>query len=155
MTRWLYLWRSDGEMAGGGRSLGRYSGRWRYIQGSTQNRENEGSTNTLRCMLYSCMLHSVYAALSVNSWRWNGEIERDDLTWCSCNDARVVDEKKRDGGWRWERYGGSEWLWEIRSTTCLIRFRRPRIGVITCQIRTCTCRIRDGQLTLTRNSHMS
>jgi len=30
-----------------------------------------------------CMLYSVYAALSVNSWSWHGEIERDDLTSCS------------------------------------------------------------------------
>ena len=33
------------------------------IQGSTRNRKNEGTTENLRCMLYS-----VYAALSVNSW---------------------------------------------------------------------------------------
>ena len=25
----------------------------------------------------------VYALLNVNSWSWHGEIERDDLTWCS------------------------------------------------------------------------
>jgi len=44
------------------------------------------------------MLHLVYAALSVNSLSWHGEIERDDLTSCSCDDGRVVDEDKRDGG---------------------------------------------------------
>jgi len=41
---------------------------------------------------------------------------------------------------------------EIRGTTCLIRLRRPRIGVITRQIGTRTCHIRDGKLTRTRNS---
>jgi len=92
-----------------------------------------------------CMLYSVYAALSVNSWWWQGEIERDDLTLCSCDDGRVVDEKERDGGWRWEQYGGYEQLWEIRATTCLIGFRRPHIGVISCRIGTRTCGIGDGQ----------
>jgi len=123
------------------------AGSWSYIQGSTRNCENEGTTDNLRCMLYS-----VYAALSVNSWWWDGEIERDDLTVRSCDDGRVVDEKERDGGWRWERYGGYERLWEIRSTTCLIGFRRPHIGVITCRFGTPTRRIGDGQLTRTRNS---
>jgi len=99
-----------------------------------------------------CMLHSVYAALGVNSSWWHGEIERDDLTLCSCNDGRVVDEKERDGGWRWERCGGYERTWDIRGTTCLIGFKRPRIGVITRRIRTRTCRIWDRKLTRTRNS---
>jgi len=98
------------------------------------------------------MLHSAYAALGVNSWWWHGEIETDDLTLCSCNDGRVVDEKERDGGWRWEWCGGYERTWEIRGTTCLIGFRRPGIGVITRRIRTLTCRIWDGKLTRTRNS---
>jgi hypothetical protein len=39
------------------------------------------------------MLYSVYAELSVNSWSWYGEIERDDLTLCS---AMMV-EKERWG----------------------------------------------------------
>jgi len=99
-----------------------------------------------------CMLYLVYAALSVYSWWWHGEIERDDSTLCSCDDGRVVDEKERDGEWRWEQFGGYERLWEIRSTTWLIGFRRPRISVITCRIGTWTCRIGDGQLTRTRNS---
>jgi len=120
-------------------------------------------TDNPTCMLYSvyavlgvcctwCMLYLMYAALSVNSWWWHGEIERDDLTLCSCDDGRVVDEKERDGGWGWERYGGYERVWDIRSTTCLIGFRRPRIGVITRRIGTRTCRIGDGQLTHTQNS---
>jgi len=163
VTRWLHLWSSYGELTGGGRSVGRYGGSWSYIQGSTRHRENEGTTDNLRCMLYSvyavlgvcctrCMLYSVYAALSVNSWWWHGEIERDDLTLCSCDDGRVVDKKEGDGGWRWERYGGYERLWEIRGTTCLIGFRRPHISDSTRRIGTRTCHIGDGQLTRTRNS---
>jgi len=49
---------------------------------------------SMRCMQYSVygilgvcctwrMLYLVYAVLSVNSWSWHGEIERDDLTLCS------------------------------------------------------------------------
>jgi len=144
--RWLYLWSSYGELAGGGGSVGRYAGSWSYIQQSTRNRENEGTTDNLRYMLYS-----VSAALSVNSWRWQGEIERDDLTLCSCDDGRVVDKNNRDGGWRWERYGGYKQLWEIRSTTCLIGFRRPRIGVVTRRIGTRTCPIADSELYCPRN----
>ena len=157
VTRWLYLSSSFGELAGGGRSVGRYTGSWCYIQWSTRNHENEGTTDNRRCTWYSvyaalgecctrcmlhsvkaalsvcctqwmlhsiyaalseccsqcvlhlvyaalgvcctwCMLHSVFAALGVNSWSWHGEIEWDDLTLCSCYDARVVDEKERDGG---------------------------------------------------------
>jgi len=99
-----------------------------------------------------CMLHSVYAALGVNSWWWHGEIERDDLTLCSCNEGRVVDEKERDGGWRSERYGGYERTWRIRGMGWLIGFRRPRISVVTRRIGTRTCRIGDGKLTRTQNS---
>jgi len=117
-----------------------------------------------RCMLYSvfdalgvcctrCMLHSLYAALIVNSWWWHGEKERDHLTFCSCDDGRVVDERDWDRvwRWRWEQYGNYERLWEIRSTTCLIALRKPRVSVITCRIWTRTCCIGDGQLTRTRN----
>jgi len=48
------------ELACGSRTVGRYAGSWSYIQGSTRNRENEGTTDNLRCMLYL-----VYAALGV------------------------------------------------------------------------------------------
>jgi len=98
-----------------------------------------------------CVLQSAYAAIGVKSGWWRGEIAMDNLSLCSCNDGRVVDEKERDGGWRWERYGGSERTWAMSSTSCLIRFTRPRIGVITRRIGTCTCRIGDGKLTRTRN----
>jgi len=98
------------------------------------------------------MLHSLYTAFSVNSWWWHGEIEMDDLTLCSCNDSRVVDEKERDGGWGWQRYGSFERTWDIRGTTCLIWFRSPRISGITSRIGTHACRIMDGKLTHIRNS---
>jgi len=77
------------------------------------------------------------------------------LNFVFCNDGRVMDEKERDGGWRWERCGGYEWIWEISVTTCLIELWRPPIGVITRQIGTRTCHIRDGQLTRTQNSLQS
>ena len=58
--------------------IGRYTGSWSYIQGSTCNHENEGKTNNLVWMLYS-----MYAVLGINLWSWHGEIERNDLTFCS------------------------------------------------------------------------
>jgi len=69
-----------------------------------------------------------------------------------CDDGWVVDERERDGGWRWEWYGGYERIWEIRGTTCLIGLGRPRIGVSPRPIGTRSFRIGDGQLTRTRNS---
>ena len=70
-----------------------------------------------RWMLYSvyavlgvcctlCILHSVTTAVSVKSWWWHVETERDDLSLCSCDDGKVVYEKERDGAWRREQYGG-------------------------------------------------
>jgi len=81
VTRWHYLWSYYGELAGGGRSGGRYTSRWSYIQGSTWNRENEGMTDNLWCMLFLvyavlsvrctwCMLNSLYAAFGVCCTRW-------------------------------------------------------------------------------------
>ena len=115
----------------------------------------KGRQNILGVYCTRCMLYSVYAALSVNSWWWHGEMERDDLNLCSCVDARVDDEKEWDGRRGWKQYGGYERICEISRTTCLIGFRRPRIGVITRRIGTCTCCIGDGQLTPTRNSFKS
>jgi len=37
----------------------------------------------LVCATLGVLMYSVYAVLSVNSWSWHGEIERDDLTLCS------------------------------------------------------------------------
>jgi len=56
--------------------VGRHAGSGSYIHGSTRDRENEGMTDNLGCMLYSvyavlgvcctqCMLYSVYAVLGV------------------------------------------------------------------------------------------
>jgi hypothetical protein len=39
----------------------------------------------------------VYAVLGVISGLWHGDIERDDITLCSCDDGRVVDKKEGDG----------------------------------------------------------
>jgi len=68
------------------------------------------------------------------------------------DDGRVVDEKQRDRGGRWQRCGGYEGIWEIKGMTCLIGFGRPRIGVSTRGIGTRTCCIGDGKLTRTRHS---
>ena len=59
-TRWLYLWSSYWELAGGGRSVGRHAGSWSYIQWSTHHCEYEGRTDDFRYMLCS-----VYTALGV------------------------------------------------------------------------------------------
>jgi len=42
------------------------------------------------CMLHSLLTHD----------DGMGEIERDELTLCSCDDGRVVDDNERDGEWR-------------------------------------------------------
>jgi len=98
-----------------------------------------------------CMMYSVYAVHSGNSWSWHRGIEMDALTVCA---AIMVElwTKQRDGGWRWERYGAYELIWEIRGTTRLIGFGKPRIGVIAHRIGTCSCRIGDRKLTRPRNS---
>jgi len=180
VMRWLYLWSSYGELAGGGQSGGKYAGRWSYIQGSTRNIENEGTTDNPSCMQQSvyaafgvcctrCMLHSVYAALGVCCTRSMLHSVYAALGVCctrcmlhsvlTYDDGRDVDKEERAGGWRRRQYGGYEQIWEIRRTTCLIGVKRPHIGVITHQIRTrnCrtgtrTCNIGDGKLTRTRNS---
>jgi len=69
-----------------------------------------------------------------------------------CDDGRVVDEKDRDGGWRWEGCREYQRIWEIMGMTCLIGLGRPRIGVITRRIGTRACRIGDCKLTRTQNS---
>jgi len=108
------------------------------------------------------MLHLVYtefgvrftrcnAVLGVNAWSCHGGIERNNLYLCSAMRVELW-AWMRDGGWRWELYGGYKSIWDIRSTTCLIGFRRPRIGVVTCRIGTRTCHIGDGKLTCTRHS---
>jgi len=92
VTRWLDIWSSFGERAGGSRSVRRNAGSRSSIQGSAPDCENEWMPDKLMGMLYS-----VNAALSVNSRWWQGEIERDNVTVCSGDDGRVVDEKERWG----------------------------------------------------------
>jgi len=125
--------------------IGRHARSWRYIQGSTCNQENEGKTSNLGWILYigvcwtRCML-----GLGVCCSTWcqlmimTGRDREGWLNFVFCNDGRVVDEKERDGEWRWERGGGYEQIWELSGTTSLIGIGTPRIGVITCRIRTCT-----------------
>jgi len=45
--------------------------------------------------------------------------------------------------------------YEKSGMTCLIGLGRPRVGVITHQIRTRDCHIKDGLITRTNNSGMS
>jgi len=120
----------------------RHAGSWSYIQGSTRNHENE--------------VYSVYAVLDVCYTRCQLMIMtwRDKEGWLNfvfCDNCRVVDEKERYGGWRWERWGGYERIWVIRGTTCRIGLGWPYIGVIPRRIGTCTCCIGDGILPRTRN----
>ena len=116
----------------------------------------------MQCMLYAvyavlgicctrCMLYSVYAVLGVNSSSCHGERQTDNLTLYS---AIMVEFwiRKRDGEWRWEWYGEYKQIWQIKSTTCLMQFRRSHIGVITRGIGSRTCSIGNGKLTCTCNS---
>jgi len=62
-----------------------------------------------------CILYSVYAVLSVNSWSWNGEIEWDDLT--SCVELRTRKRQMRgDGGNHYEKLG-RERIWCVSQFT--------------------------------------
>jgi len=67
---------------------GRHIGSRRDFQGSTRNHENQGKTDN-----GGCMLCSVHAVLSVNSWSWNVEIERDDFTLWS---VMMVEKERSD-----------------------------------------------------------
>jgi hypothetical protein len=148
--------------------IGRHNGILCYIQGLTRNHENDWNTINLAWMLYwvyavlgescpRCMLYSDYAVLGVYStwcqlmimmWRY-----REGWTnFVFCDDGRVVDEEERDGGWKWVRCGGYEWIWDIKATTCVIGLWRPRMSQITRQIRAHTCHIGDGKLTCTQHS---
>ena len=107
-----------------------------------------------------CILYLVYALLGVCYTQCQLMImtKSDGKEWLNfvfCEDSGVVDNKGWDVGWRWERFGEYQQIWEIRCMTCLIGLRRPHIGVITCLIGIQTCRIRDGKLHRTRNSRKS
>ena len=97
------------------------------------------------------ILYSLYVVVSLISWSWHGEIEKDDLTRCSAMMVQLWT-LKRDGGWRWEWYGGYKQIWEIRGTTCLIGFRRHCISVLTHWIGSHTCHIQNGKLPRTQYS---
>jgi len=149
---WLYVWSLKESWLVVVDHVGRYAGSWSHIQGSTPNHENEGKTHNL-----GWMLNSVYAVLSVCCSRCQLMIMawRDGEGWLNfvfCDDASVVDEKERDGGWRWECCGGYERIWEIRGRTCLIGFGRRHIGVFTRRIGTRTYCIGAGKLTCTQHS---
>jgi len=98
-----------------------------------------------------CMLYSVYAVLGVNSRSSHVEIERDDWGLCSAIIVELWTRKKQMGNEDENDMEDYEQTWEIRGTTCLIWLGSSCIGVITHQIRTRTCRIRDGKLTSTWN----
>jgi len=129
----------------------RHTGSLSYIQGSTRNHENEGKINNLGWKMYSvfAVLGVCYTRcqLMIMTW-WDREGW---LNFVLCDDVRVGDEKERDGGWRWERCWGYEWIWVLRGMTCRIGLGWPRISEITRQIGTRTSCIGDGKLTCTRN----
>jgi len=127
----------------------------------------------LWALMESWLLHS---GVNMKSWEWREDKQsfvdavlgvcctrcqlmimswRDREGWLNfvfCDDGWVVDEKERDGGWRWQWYGGYKRIWEISGTTCLIGLKRPRIGDSLRGMGTRTCCIRDRQLTRTRNT---
>jgi len=72
VTRWLYLWVLMESWLMAVDQVGRHTGRYNYMPGSTGNHEKEGKTNNFG--------YSVYAVLGVNSWSWHGEMERDNIT---------------------------------------------------------------------------
>jgi len=98
-----------------------------------------------------CMLHSVYAVLSVNSWSWHGDREGW-LNIAFCSDEKVVNETERDGGWRREQYGRYDWISEVECSTSHVQSGRSCIGRIPRRIGTYTWHIRDGKLTRTQFS---
>jgi len=121
-----------------------------------------------RCMLYSvyavlgvfctlCMLYSVYVGLDVCCTQCQLMMMawRDRQGWLSfvlSNNGTVVDEKERDGGWRWEQCGGYKQIREIMGTTFLIGLGRFCIGVITRWIGTGIYHTGDRMVTGTCNS---
>ena len=63
-----------------------------------------------------------------------------------CDDGREREMRDEDGN----EYGGYKLIQEISGTTRLVGLGRPCINVLTCQIRSSTCRIRNGKLTRTQ-----
>jgi len=124
--------------------VGRDARSWSYIEGPTCNYDNAWKRNNVGCMLYSVYAWT-WCQLIIMAWR-----DREQwLHFVFCDDGSVVDEKGRDGGWKWKQCRGT---WESRGTICLIELGRYRMGVIRCQVRTCTYLIRHGKSTCTWNS---
>jgi len=121
---WLYLWAVMESRLMAVDCVGRHAGSWSYIQWSTRNHGNEWKANNLgwmlylvyvkfgvcctQCMLYLVyavvrvyctwyMLYLVYAVLSVNSWSWDREIERDDRTLYSAMTVELWMRKRKKG----------------------------------------------------------
>jgi len=138
--------------------VGKHTGSWSYIQGSTRNlMRMKGRQSMLGGYCPRWMLYSVDAVLGRCYTQCQFMIMacRDREGWLNfvfCNNDWVVHEKKRDGGWRWEQCGAYKPIWEMRGTTCLIRLGRPRVSGSRRRIGTRTGRIGDGKLTRTQNS---
>jgi len=122
----------------------------------------KGRQRILRGCCTWCMLYSGYTVLdvcySLDVWSTRCQLMimtwRDREGWLNfvfCDDGRVVDEKERNRGWKWERCAGYERIWDFRGTTCLIGLERHCICVITRQIWKRTSPFRDGKLTHTRD----
>jgi len=73
--------------------VGRHTGSWRYIKGSTRNHENEGKTNKLGWMLYFGVC-CTRCQLMIMTWR---DRERDDLTLCSAMMVELWTRKREMG----------------------------------------------------------
>jgi len=107
-----------------------------------------------RCYARRILVLGVYytqCQLMIMPWR-----DREGwLNFVFCNDGKVVDNKQRNGGWRWGQCGGYARIWEMRGTTCQIQLGIPDVSVITRPIGTRTCHIGDGKLTRRRHSPSS
>ena len=109
-----------------------------------------GTQTILGACWTQCVLYLVYTLIGINSSSWNGEITRDELTWCS---EMMVElwMKKRYGGYRWARYSTCDSIREFRCKTWLTELRKPPVVIFTCQIGSSTCLIGNCSLSNTQN----
>ena len=56
---------------------------WECREMSTTSAERWGTGWEQETVDLGMMLYMVYNVLGVNTWSWDGEIDRDDLSWCS------------------------------------------------------------------------
>jgi len=80
------------------------------------------------------MLHLVYTVLAVNSSLWHGEIERDDLTWCSSVIGEFSTWKReirRDRGNHHEKLGRREFCVRVNCPSLIRQVRVPIWRIIT------------------------